>query len=233
MKKIILLAVLILSACQPKIVDTQSQTIKSVELSQSTVSTKKSVAAERLISSNGIGKAKLGMTLGQLKQISDKKTEFELISPFMVDVNAIAVSQGSIVQYYILYVAGTTSHPDRATPTDDDPITALMTDNHNYQTKEGVAVGTSIAEAEEIYGDAILSYNVEGESREYITFGDNMPKNLRFRASYFKLISDGLGFSGIYPEYPGVSYTTDKYRQDAVIAAIEVACALDNCPQEQ
>ena len=233
MKKIILLAVLILSACQPKTVDTQSQTIKSVELSQSTVSTKKSVAAERLISSNGIGKAKLGMTLGQLKQISDKKTEFELISSFMVDVNAIAVSQGSIVQYYILYVAGTTSHPDRATPTDDDPITALMTDNHNYQTKEGVAVGTSIAEAEEIYGDAILSYNVEGESREYITFSDNMPKNLRFRASYFKLISDGMGFSGIYPEYPGVSYTTDKYRQDAVIAAIEVACALDNCPQEQ
>ncbi|MDJ0567634.1 MAG: hypothetical protein QNJ53_01175 [Pleurocapsa sp. MO_192.B19] len=232
MKKVILLAVLILSACSPKTDNTQSQTINPAETSQSKLIAEKPVAQHLLISSNGIGKAKLGMTLGELKQISDSNTEFKLISPFMVDINAIAVSEDSIVQYYILYVAGTTSHPDQVTPTDDDPITALMTDNHNYQTKEGVKVGTSIKEAEEIYGDAILSYNIEGESREYITFSDKMPENLRFRASYFRLISDGLGFSGIYPEYPGVSYTTDKFRQDAAIAAIEVSCTPDNCPQK-
>ncbi|WP_019509448.1 hypothetical protein [Pleurocapsa sp. PCC 7319] len=232
MKKIVLLTLLtglFLSACQPKSLETKSQEIQSAEPSQTKPNIRTSVGKEFMISSEGIGRAKLGMTLGKLKQISDHKTEFKLISPFMVDVNAIAVSQGSIVQYYILYPAGTTSHPDRVTPTDEDLITTLMTDNFNYQTKEGVKVGTRIEEAEKIYGNATLSYNVENESREYITFSNYMPPNMRFRASYFKSSSNGLSFSGIYPEYPQVSYKTDKYREDAVIAAIEVSCPSDNC----
>lgn len=232
MKKIVLLTLLnglFLSACQPKSIELKSQEIESNEPIETLPIARPPVAEKFMISSEGIGEAQLGITLGQLKQISDRETEFKLISPFMVDINAIAVSQESIVQYYILYAAGTTSHPDQVTPTDQDPITALMTDNFNYATKEGVKVGTLIEEAEKIYGDAILSYNVEAESREYITFSNYMPPNMRFRASYFKLISDGLGFSGIYPEYPGVSYTTDKYREDAVIAAIEVSCPPDNC----
>ena len=104
-----------------------------------------------------------------------------------------------------------------------------MTNNDRYQTEYGVKVGTSIAEAEDIYGNAVLAYNTEGRSgEEYITFGASNPNNIKFKASYFKLISDGLGYSGIYPEYPGVSYTTDKYRDDAAIAAIEVSCN-DDC----
>ncbi|MEL6930313.1 MAG: hypothetical protein AAFO95_16985, partial [Cyanobacteria bacterium J06600_6] len=94
---------------------------------------------------------------------------------------------------------------------------------------EGIKVGTAIEEAEDIYGNAVLAYNVDGESGEYITFNDYNSENVRFRASYFKLISDGLGFAGIYPEYPGVAYTTEKYQSEAAIAVIEVACAEDDC----
>lgn len=227
-KQIIFLALLILPAClSPK---NESQFPATKTSSREEQITPKPFVQEALrISANGIGKAKLGMTLRELKQISAPDTEFKLISPFMVDVTAIAVSKRGLVQYYILFPAGSTSHADGLTPTDNDPITLLMTDNQNYQTAEGVKVGTTIKQAEDIYGDAILAYNIEGESREYVTFGGQNPPNIRFRASYFKLISDGLGFSGIYPEYPGVSYTTDKYQVDAAISAIEVACNPSDC----
>ena len=224
---LMLLGVTILSACSSLNIEFLFQTNKNTAIE--TVNAESVVADEFLISAEGIGKAKLGMSVAELKQVSDPETEFEIISSFMADVNAIAVSQKGLVQYYILYPAGTTSHPDRSTPTDKDPIAFLMTDNYNYQTEEGVRVGMMIEEAENIYGNATLAYNVEGESREYITFGDN-PPNLKFVASLFKSISDGLAFSGIYPEYPGVVYTTDKYQKDAAIAAIEVSCTADNCP---
>ena len=229
MKKpsLMLLGVTILSACSSLNIEFLFQTNKNTAIE--TVNAESVVADEFLISAEGIGKAKLGMSVAELKQVSDPETEFEIISSFMADVNAIAVSQKGLVQYYILYPAGTTSHPDRSTPTDKDPIAFLMTDNYNYQTEEGVRVGMMIEEAENIYGNATLAYNVEGESREYITFGNN-PPNLKFVASLFKSISDGLAFSGIYPEYPGVVYTTDKYQKDAAIAAIEVSCTADNCP---
>lgn len=219
---------MVLSACSSP--NTESELLADNSFSQLEQGNSKLVVAEeRLISAEGIGKAKLGMTVAQLKQISDPDTKFEVVSPFMVDVNAIAVSQDGLVQYYILYPAGTTSHPDGSTPTDRDRISMLITDNYNYQTREGVKVGMPIEEAEEIYGNATLAYNIEGESREYITFGKKNPNNLRFRASYFKEISNGLGYAGIYPEYPGVTYTTDKYRKDAAIAAIEVFCLPESC----
>lgn len=227
-KRIIFLVLLILPACLSQKNESQFPATKTVSRGDQ-ISPKLTVAETLLISANGIGQAKLGMTLKELKQISAPDTEFELISSFMVDLSAIALKKDGLVLYYILFPAGSTSHADGSTPTDNDPITLLMTDNQNYQTAEGVKVGTTIKQAEDIYGDAILAYNIEGESREYITFGAQNPPNIRFRASYFKLISDGLGFSGIYPEYPGASYTTDKYRADAAISAIEVTCNPSNC----
>lgn len=230
MKRIFCLILLILSACQSQ--QTQSSpNLKSISSETTYDRSGPQISQRFLISADGIGKAKLGMSLGELKRIASPDTEFELVSPFLVDVNAIAVSQNGLIQYYILFPAGSTSHPDGSTPTDGDPITMLMTDNQNYQTPEGVRVGTPIEQAEDIYGDAVLAYNFEGESREYITFGNKNPYNMRFRASFFKLISDGLGFSGIYPDYPGVSNTTNKYQEGAAIAAIEVACRPDNCLQ--
>jgi len=228
MNKIIFLVILALFGCQPQKAQLDSQTTK-VAADFSEVSAKQTVTSEFLISPNGIGKAKLGMTLGELKQVSAPNTEFNPVSPFTSDLNAVAVSQQGLVQYYILYTAESNDEPADFLPQDDDMITLLMTSNYNYQTEEGIKVGTPIQEAEDIYGNAILAYNVDGESVEYITFDDYNSDSIRFRASYFKLISDGLGFAGIYPEYPGVAYTTDKYQSDAAIAAIEVSCTEDEC----
>lgn len=231
MKRVIFLTTLILSACQSsnQLISSPG-TETSPDLRQvSTTKSLENVTSEFLISTNGIGKAKLGMTLGQLKQKSDHDTEFNVIQSFTADLNAISVSKHGLVQYYILYEVDSSDNDQEFVPTDSDLITLLMTNNYNYQTKEGIKVGTPIKEAEVIYGNAILAYNVEGESIEYVSFGDYDPQNIRFRASYFKLISDGLGFAGIYPEYPGVTYTTDKYQSNAAIAAIEVGCDQKSC----
>ena len=225
-RKIILLAVLVVSGCQDKAVEVERQ-IETVPKSN-LLKSNAAVAEELTISSEGIGKAKLGMTLGELKQISDKDTEFTIESPFMVDLSAIAVSKSGVVQYYILYLAGTTSHPDKITPTDTDPITILMTDNPSYQTKEGVKVGTSIKEAEAIYGDATLSYNTANESREYVTFGDRISRNIKFRPNPLE-----SGFAGVYPATSEEYRETKEFHDTAAIAAIEVSCAPINCPKPQ
>jgi hypothetical protein len=219
MKRTILLAALIFSACQSQIIEPQST---KPTTDKSSVSNNVIITRDFLITTDGIGKAKLGMTLGELKQLSKPNAKFETIPSITIDSNAIAVSQDGLVQYYILY-------PHDSTFTDNDPITKLMTDNYNYQTTRGVKVGTTIEEAENIYGDAILAYNPEGEPGEYVTFGEENPRNVRFKASYFKLTSNGLGYSGLYSQYPGISSTTNKYRSDAEIAAIEVSCTSTEC----
>ena len=227
MKKIIFLVILALFGCQSQKTQLELQSNDAAaDFSQVSA---KTVTSEFLISANGIGKARLGMTLGELKQISAPDLEFNPVSSFASGLNAIAVSQQGLVQYYILYRTEADNDSVEFMPQDDDVITLLMTSNYNYQTEEGIKVGMPIEEAEDVYGDAILAYNVDGESVEYITFGDYNSDSIRFRASYFKLISDGLGFAGIYPEYPGVAYTTDKYQPDAAIAAIEVFCTEDEC----
>ncbi|MGL5796186.1 MAG: hypothetical protein ACRC06_17645, partial [Waterburya sp.] len=71
------------------------------------VTAKTPVPQKYLVIDNGICKAKLGMTVGELKKISPKDTQFEIISSFIVDLKVIAVSQKGIVQYYILYGADT------------------------------------------------------------------------------------------------------------------------------
>ena len=230
MKRIILLATLILPACQAQIVPPQSQTAGFATSAKTLATKARTVSPEKLISTTGIGRAQLGMTLKKLKKISSRNTEFQMIPSFIENVDAIAVSQKGIVQYYILYDINQVSRSNLSQTIEDLAITALVTNNDNYQTEHGVKAGTSIAEAENVYGDAVLAYNTEGKAgEEYITFGARNSDNIKFKASYFKLISDGLGYSGIYPEYPGVSYTTDKYRDDAAIAAIEVSCDSDDC----
>jgi len=214
---IFLLAVLVISACEIEKVEVEwdNETVPNSELEKSNNT---AVAEEFIISPEGIGNAKLGMSLGKLKQISDRNTEFKNEPNFMVDINAIAVSKSGVTQYYILYLAGTTSHPDR--------ITILMTDNPNYQTQEGVKVGTSIKEAEAIYGQATLSYNTASESREYVTFADRPDSRIKYRTNWLN-----VGFAGIYPPTSEEYRQTQEFKDTAIIRAIEVSCAPINCPK--
>lgn len=171
----------------------------------------------RQISAGGIGSAKLGMTLGELKQQLGANTEFTVESPYIVDFDAIAVSQGGIVEYYILYPAG---KPLK----DSDIIEALLTENSQYRTDKNVGPGTSLKKAEEAYGDATLSYNLVNEGREYVKFASGPAKNIAFR-----LGSAGASLAGVYPNISGEYQETKEYRENATIRSVQVNCLGGDC----
>ena len=170
-----------------------------------------------VISTQGIGLAKLGMTFGELKQKLGKDMEYKVISPFMVDLDAVAVMQSGQVQYYILYFA-------RSNFTEKSPIEMLMTENSSYLTKEGVGVGTKIKKAETIYGNATLYFNTLNESREYIKFDNQPAQNIYFRPTF----SDS-GFAGIYSDSSAEYNETENFYDDAAINSIQIFCSSDDC----
>jgi hypothetical protein len=170
------------------------------------------------ISPDGIGSARVGMTVGELKKLLAGKDQFQVVSPFIVDFDAIAVSQSGEVQYYILYPAGSPL-------ADSDLIEALITNNPKYRTAQGVGPGTSIQQAEAVYGDATLSYNLANESREYAKFAKQPAKNLSFRIG----AANDNSLGGIYPMPKSELNQTKDYNKTALINFVEVYCG-KTCP---
>jgi len=158
------------------------------------------------------------MTLGELKKLLAGKAQFQMVSPFIVDFDAIAIVQSGEVQYYILYPAGSPL-------ADSDLIEALITNNPKYRTTQGVGPGTSIQQTEAVYGDATLSYNLANESREYAKFAKQPAKNISFRLG---AANDG-SLAGIYPAQKGEFNQTKEYKKTTSINFVEVYCG-KNCP---
>jgi hypothetical protein len=175
-------------------------------------------ANSQTISELGIGSATVGMTLGELKEKLGTTAEFTVQSPYIVDFDAIAVSEAGTVQYYILYPA--------ATPLEDsDPIRFLLTDNPKYRTDTGVGPGTPIKQAEEVYGDATLSYNLANEGREYIKFEKGPAKNIAFNLG----AAGDNSLAGIYPTSTNEFQETNEYRENATIRSVLVDCRGQEC----
>jgi hypothetical protein len=171
----------------------------------------------KLISAEGIGVARLGMTLGELKQKLGTEAQLTPQSPFMVDFDAIAVRQDGQVQYYILYLAGQPFG-------DRDSIQGLMTSNPNYKTEKEVGSGTLLTQAEAAYGKATLSYNTQNESREYARFERQPAPNLSFGTG-----NASQQPAGIYPTSTGEYHETRQFRPDAAINSVLVVCLSQGC----
>jgi len=176
-----------------------------------------SVQTQR-ISAKGIGVAQVGMRLGELKELLADQAEFQVKSPFMVDFDAIAIVQEGKPQYYILYPAGIPM-------SDDDIIEALVTDNPNYQTAEGVGPGTPLKQAEEVYGEATLTYSTVNESREYVKFAQHPSPDMTFRLG----AANDDSLTGVYPSPQKEFNQTKEYKDTATIRFVEVYCGKD-CP---
>jgi hypothetical protein len=168
----------------------------------------------------GIGGAKIGMSLKELKQQMGQGFQFPIKASFIEGFDAIAVTKAGAVQYYIPYPAGTQF-------TDADKIQHLMTDNPNYRTEQGVGPGTSIQQATTVYGGATLSLSKENESREFISFNQH-PNGLAFRP---KPVGNH-NFAGDYPESNEEYLKTQKYDNRAAIGQITVSCAESQCEQD-
>lgn len=166
-----------------------------------------------LITGEGIGSAQVGMTFEELKQRLGDEVEFQVESPFMVDFDAIAIVREGEVQYYILYPAGTSLE-------DSALIEAVITDNPQYRTAEGVGPETSVQQAEAVYGNATLYYSLANESREYLRFANQPSPDIAFRLG---AANDGT-VAGIYPSPQEEYNETEEYREDATIRSVEVYC---------
>ncbi|MBD1940432.1 hypothetical protein [Microcoleus sp. FACHB-68] len=186
------------------------------------------VASQNLqISASGIGSAKLGMTIGELKQQLGTNTEFIVGWYSSEEYDAVAVIQGGIVQYYIPY---STRKPLQ----DSDIIVMLSTENSQYRTDKNVGPGTSIKKAEEVYGDATLHHTLRVEGIEYVRFA-NAPAYLNFRLG--SVVGKGENrLAGVYPRLDPrnvrnlTAYRqTKEYRENATIRAVSVACPRGDC----
>jgi hypothetical protein len=139
------------------------------------------VAEEFLISSTGIGPAKIGRTYGQIKQALGSAYTYTDVSPFMVDLAAVAVLRegisgffpGRAIAFYLVY-------PASETLSDNTPINTVITANPKYQTLQGVGPGTLLSKVTRDYGKVKLSFNTDNESREFATF-ERQPANLLFQ----------------------------------------------------
>ena len=169
-----------------------------------------------LISPQGIGAARLGMTFGDLKRSLGTDAELAVKSPFIVDFDAVAIRQGDDVQYYILYLSGQTL-------SDTDVIQGILTDNAKFRTAENVGPKTPLAEAEQVYGQATLSYNTQNESREYARFAKQPP------ALSFSTGNGNAATAGIYSTPQSEYNETQQFRDDAVIQSVLVVCLTEDC----
>jgi hypothetical protein len=128
----------------------------------------RSPAADQLITATGVGMAKLGMTLGELKQLLPEDSTIRSVKIGVDMPPAMRVSFYGQTQYDVAFSYG------------DDPITdqskieMIVVSNPMYRTAAGVGPGTLVAEAIAEYGAATLSFNMENESRESIEFADGL-----------------------------------------------------------
>lgn len=184
-----------------------------------------SILSNTIVSEQGLGVAQLGMTLADLKQALPD-LEFSPQSPFIVDFDAIAVRKGEETLFYILHLAGSPL-------TDSDRIRGLITDHPMFKTAEDVGVGTPIHAAEVPYGKAVLSYNTDNESREYVRFENHPASNISFGTQKNVIDQDGssLGLEGIYDTQASQYNETDLYQADATIEAILIICLSATCSE--
>lgn len=184
-----------------------------------------SVLADVTVSEKGLGIARLGMTLGELRDALPE-LEFTTESPFIVDFDAIAVRDEGEALFYILHLAGSPLN-------DDAPIQGLLTDNPMFKTAESVGVGTPISAAEITYGKAVLSYNTGNESREYVRFEDHPATNISFgtQGNVLSQPDASSTLSGIYDEQSAQYNETEVYHAEAAIEAILVVCLSAACSE--
>ncbi len=178
-----------------------------------------------LITSDSIGLARLGMTIGELKaklgndfkyKIVDEADDKEFMDCYNPDRRAIAVIQAQKIQFYIIYNLSVEKLQDR------NKIDELCTNNIKYQTKEGVGPGTSMVVAQKIFGKATLKYGHEAEYDQRAYFS-KLPKSYKYL--YFRAKVKSGWKAGIYEKDKSTEYPIFKsiiIKPNAYISSISI-----------
>lgn len=175
----------------------------------------RSPAADQLITATGVGMAKLGMTLGELKQLLPEDSTIQAVELGVDMPPAMAVSFYGQAQFDVAF-----SYEDDSI-TDQSKIEMIVVSNPMYRTAEGVGPGTLVEEAIAQYGAATLSFNMENESRESIEFADGLFPETAGSSVWLRsnqwTVTD---FAGIYPSSSDSYQQTQNYHDHAAIASI-------------
>lgn len=162
-------------------------------------------AAELAITSDGVGRARRGMSLGELRSVLPPSHVVGAPDDaFMVDIVAIPVTTAGDTLYRLIFPAGE--------PISDAAFPHLVMTMHlRARTEDGVGPGTTLSDAAQIYGEPTLSYSIYDESREYAEF-PRQPEHITFRV---QPAVDAM-FAGNYTTSDEYN-TTDEYDRDAQI----------------
>src|SRR5690606_11681803 len=155
-------------------------------------------AAAPIITSDGIGLARRGTTLGALRAaLPTSHVIGDSDDAFMVDIVAVPIVAGGDTLYRLIFPAGEAIG-------DDALPHFVMTMHAGVRTEDGVGPGSTLGDAAQIYGAPTLSYSIHDESREYAAF-PGQPENVRFRV---QPVGDAM-FAGEYA-------TDDEYNTTGV-----------------
>jgi hypothetical protein len=168
--------------------------------------------AQPIIRADGIGIARVGMRIRELRNALPAGATIGDLSQFMVDVNALPVVQGADTLYYVLIAAGESA-------AEDAEIQMLATTHPAFRTSQGVGPGSTLGEAASVYGMPTLSYHTEDESREYARF-PALPSTILIRAGP----SSSGTFAGIYEdaEHGEAYHETTRYDDAARLLMVMV-----------
>ena len=165
-----------------------------------------------VISSNQVGQAQLGMTLGELKAVMGNEGSFSPLNLWLEQGSGMRVSHYGEVLYDIGFAE------EDGTVTDAAQITSIQVQNPAFKTAEGIGPGTALEDAIAAYGQATLKLNQDDASREFISFDGGASDNLRFLSNQWALD----GEAGIY-EGEETSDSTTSYKSKAAIGAVIVS----------
>ncbi|MEO0376462.1 MAG: hypothetical protein AAF329_17930, partial [Cyanobacteria bacterium P01_A01_bin.17] len=179
-------------------------------------------SSDQLITATSVGSAKLGMTLGELRQLLPLEAKIEATQLGVDMPPGMRVSFGSEIQYDIAFDS---EDVERQPITDQSKIEWIIARNPLYRTAEGVGPGTPLKEAVAQYSTATLGYNYESESRESIQFAKGpfskaAGTRVWIRSNQWTLTD----FAGLYPDKEQrTSYQqTQNYRDHAAIGSIAI-----------
>ena len=171
---------------------------------------------------DGIGEARAGMTLGQLRAALPETLALGEPDPvFMVDWQGIPVLHGADTLYHVLLPA--------SVPADDREFLVLAVTRHpgarvmSGGGSEGVAPGMTLSEVEARVGPLTLSWSVHDESREWVHWV-GMPPGTSLRVDPASVPAAGNGLAGVYREVGEFNETPD-YHGEARIGMVTVELA--------
>jgi uncharacterized protein YecT (DUF1311 family) len=162
------------------------------------------------ISVTGVGPIEFGMTLAAVRSVLPPEMTLTPEPNLLVDWDGMALRENETSLLYILFPAGTIV-------TDSSTVKLLMVVDPRYTTPEGIGPESTIAAAQEVYGQATLSYNTDDESREYVRFLES-PPYLGFRTTG----SSGQWVGQYQGSADGSYYETEDFDPDGTIAFVLV-----------